>query len=177
MPPVGMQRQGQPHVSSSTHPQNMGTYKNKIIVSILIQGFMFPLDISLRGLLNNQAAQSPNAHLAFNGPPSYPGGPQGAPSPAHQQSLPPMRAHFMPGQQNFGQGGGPGGGPRDNNSFMNSNARFQSQYQRLASHAQQQAAAAAMASAGAGGGQIPSPGALQRPPMMPNPMQNVSVRI
>lgn len=27
MPPVGMQRQGQPHVSSSTHPQNMGKRK------------------------------------------------------------------------------------------------------------------------------------------------------
>ncbi|XP_051863941.1 E3 ubiquitin-protein ligase TRIM33 isoform X2 [Drosophila albomicans] len=157
MPPVGMQRQGQPHVSSSTHPQNM--------------------DISLRGLLNNQAAQSPTAHLGFNGPPSYPGGPQGAPSPAHQQLGPQMRPHFMAGQQNFGQGGGgPGGGPRDNSNFMNSNARFQSQYQRMASqHAQQQAAAAAMAGAGGGGGgggQIPSPGALQRPPMMPNPMQN-----
>jgi len=85
-----------------------------------------------------------------------------------------MRPHFMPGQQNFGQGGGPGGGPRDNSNFMNSNARFQSQYQRMANHVQQQAAAAAMAGAGGGGGgQIPSPGSLQRPPMMPNPMQNV----
>ncbi|XP_002096441.3 transcription intermediary factor 1-alpha isoform X1 [Drosophila yakuba] len=154
MPPVGMQRHGQPHVSSSTHPQNM--------------------DISLRGLLNNQAAQSPNAHMAFNGPPSYPGGPQGAPAPAHQPMGPQMRPHFMPGQQGFSQGGGPGGGPRDAN-FMNSNARFQSQYQRMANHAQQAAAAAAMAgAAGGGGGQIPSPGALQRPQMMSNPMQNVS---
>ncbi|XP_037711126.1 transcription intermediary factor 1-alpha isoform X5 [Drosophila subpulchrella] len=155
MPPVGMQRHGQPHVSSSTHPQNM--------------------DISLRGLLNNQAAQSPNAHMAFNGPPSYPGGPQGAPAPAHQSMGPQMRPHFMPGQQGFSQGGGPGGGPRDAN-FMNSNARFQSQYQRMANHAQQQAAAAAAmaGAAGGGGGQIPSPGALQRPPMMSNPMQNVS---
>ncbi|XP_017048789.1 transcription intermediary factor 1-alpha isoform X4 [Drosophila ficusphila] len=151
MPPVGMQRHGQPHVSSSTHPQNM--------------------DISLRGLLNNQAAQSPNAHMVFNGPPSYPGGPQGAPAPAHQQMGPQMRPHFMPGQQGFSQGGGSGGGPRDGN-FMSSNARFQSQYQRMANHAQQAAAAAAMA--GGGGGQIPSPGALQRPPMMSNPMQNVS---
>eukprot|EP00099_Drosophila_melanogaster_P003761 NP_001163665.1 bonus, isoform B [Drosophila melanogaster] len=152
MPPVGMQRHGQPHVSSSTHPQNM--------------------DISLRGLLNNQAAQSPNAHMAFNGPPSYPGGPQGAPAPAHQPMGPQMRPHFMPGQQGFSQGGGPGGGPRDAN-FMNSNARFQSQYQRMANHAQQAAAAAAMAgAAGGGGGQIPSPGALQRPQMMSNPMQN-----
>ncbi|SPP82568.1 transcription intermediary factor 1-alpha isoform X2 [Drosophila guanche] len=155
MPPVGMQRHGQPHVSSSTHPQNM--------------------DISLRGLLNNQAAQSPNAgHMGFNGPPSYPGGPQGGPSPAHQQmGGPQMRPHFMGGQQGFSQGGGggPGGGPRDNN-FMSSNAaRFQSQYQRMASHAQQ-AAVAAMAGAGGGGGQIPSPGALQRPQMMQNPMQN-----
>lgn len=133
------------------------------------------IDISLRGLLNNQAAQSPNAHLAFNGPPSYPGGPQGTPSPAHQQLGPQMRPHFMPGQQGFGQGGGPGGGPRDSSSFMNSNARFQSQYQRMANHAHQQAAAAAMAGASAaGGGQIPSPGSLQRPQMMPNPMQNVS---
>ncbi|XP_030369843.1 transcription intermediary factor 1-alpha isoform X2 [Scaptodrosophila lebanonensis] len=150
MPPVGMQRQGQPHVSSSTHPQNM--------------------DMSLRGLLNNQAAQSPNAaHMSFNGPPSYPGGPQGAPSPAHQQLGPQMRPHFMPGQQSFPQSPG---GP-NNNSFMNSSARFQSQYQRLANHAQQQAAVAAMAGAAAGGGgQIPSPGALQRPQMMPNPMQN-----
>ncbi|XP_068155302.1 E3 ubiquitin-protein ligase TRIM33 isoform X1 [Drosophila tropicalis] len=153
MPPVGMQRQGQPHVSSSTHPQNM--------------------DISLRGLLNNQAAQSPNAHMAFNGPPSYPGGPQGAPSPAHQQMGPQMRPHFLSSQQSgFSQGGGgQGGGPRDA-SFMSSNARFQSQYQRMASHAQQQAAAAAMAGAAGGGGQIPSPGSMQRPPMMPNPMQN-----
>ncbi|XP_052841905.1 transcription intermediary factor 1-alpha isoform X6 [Drosophila gunungcola] len=152
MPPVGMQRHGQPHVSSSTHPQNM--------------------DISLRGLLNNQAAQSPNAHMAFNGPPSYPGGPQGAPAPAHQQMGPQMRPHFMPGQQGFSQGGGPGGGPRDPN-FMSSSARFQSQYQRMANHAQQAAAAAAMAgAAGGGGGQIPSPGALQRPQMMSNPMQN-----
>lgn len=86
-----------------------------------------------------------------------------------------MRPHFMPGQQGFGQGGGPGGGPRDSSSFMNSNARFQSQYQRMANHAHQQAAAAAMAGASAaGGGQIPSPGSLQRPQMMPNPMQNVS---
>ncbi|XP_016977543.1 transcription intermediary factor 1-alpha isoform X7 [Drosophila rhopaloa] len=148
MPPVGMQRHGQPHVSSSTHPQNM--------------------DISLRGLLNNQAAQSPNAHMAFNGPPSYPGGPQGAPAPAHQQMGPQMRPHFMPGQQGFPQGGGPGGGPRDAN-FMSSNARFQSQYQRMANHA-----AAMAGAAGGGGGQIPSPGALQRPQMMSNPMQNVS---
>jgi len=88
---------------------------------------------------------------------------------------PQMRPHFMPGQQGFSQGGGPGGGPRDAN-FMNSNARFQSQYQRMANHAQQQAAAAAAmaGAAGGGGGQIPSPGALQRPPMMSNPMQNVS---
>lgn len=81
----------------------------------------------------------------------------------------------MPGQQGFGQGGGPGGGPRDNSNFMSSNARYQSQYQRMANHAHQQAAAAAMAGANAaGGGQIPSPGSLQRPQMMPNPMQNVS---
>ncbi|XP_017849523.1 transcription intermediary factor 1-alpha isoform X2 [Drosophila busckii] len=147
MPPVGMQRQGQPHVSSSTHPQNM--------------------DISLRGLLNNQGAQSSNAHMGFNGPPSYPGGPQGAPSPAHQQLGPQMRPHFLSGQQGFGQGAG--GGGRDSNSFMNSNARFQSQYQRMA---QQQAAAAMASASGGGGGQIPSPGTLQRQPMLPNPMQN-----
>lgn len=30
MPPVGMQRQGQPHVSSSTHPQNMGMLGEEI---------------------------------------------------------------------------------------------------------------------------------------------------
>ncbi|XP_037945595.1 E3 ubiquitin-protein ligase TRIM33 isoform X2 [Teleopsis dalmanni] len=156
--PVGMQRQGQPHVSSSTHPQNM--------------------DISLRGLLNNQAAQSPNQpHMSFNGPPNYPGGPQGAPSP-HQQMGPQMRPHFMggpPGQQhqNFTQN--PPGGP-NNPNFLNNNPRFPN-YQRMSTHAQQQAAVAAMTSSGAGpggpcGGQIPSPGAMQRPQIMNNPMQN-----
>ncbi|XP_058974109.1 E3 ubiquitin-protein ligase TRIM33 isoform X1 [Musca domestica] len=163
MPPtLAMQRQGgQPHVSSSTHPQNM--------------------DISLRGLLNNQAAQSPNQppHMQpFNGPPSYPGGPQGAPSP-HQQMGPQMRQHFMAGppgqhQQNFPPT--PPGGP-SNPNFMNNSAaaaaaaRFQT-YQRMSSHAQQQAAVAAMASSGPVGGQIPSPGPMQRPQMHHSPMQN-----
>ncbi|KAL9890329.1 tripartite motif-containing protein bonus isoform 4-T4 [Glossina fuscipes fuscipes] len=152
MPPVGMQRQGQPHVSSSTHPQNM--------------------DISLRGLLNNQAAQSPNQPMSFNGPPNYPG-PQGAPSP-HQQMCAQMRPHFMggpPGQQHPSF---PPGGPNNPNFINNSvaaaaAARFPN-YQRMSSHAQQQAAVAAMASSG--GSQIPSPGAMQRPQMMGNPMQN-----
>lgn len=30
MPPVGMQRHGQPHVSSSTHPQNMGKSRPRL---------------------------------------------------------------------------------------------------------------------------------------------------
>ncbi|KAM7363168.1 tripartite motif-containing protein bonus isoform 6-T6 [Cochliomyia hominivorax] len=157
-PSLAMQRQGQPHVSSSTHPQNM--------------------DISLRGLLNNQAAQSPNQppHMPpFNGPPSYPGGPQGAPSP--QQMGPQMRQHFMggpPGQQHQNYPPTPPGGP-NNPNFMNNSAaaaaaaRFQS-YQRMSSHAQQQAAVAAMASSGQG--QIPSPNAMQRPQIHHNPMQN-----
>ncbi|XP_017484474.1 PREDICTED: E3 ubiquitin-protein ligase TRIM33 isoform X4 [Rhagoletis zephyria] len=157
MPPVGMQRQGQPHVSSSTHPQNM--------------------DMSLRGLLNNQAAQSPNqAHISFNGPPNYPGGPQGAASP-HQQMTTQMRPHFMggpPGQQHQNYPQNTPGGP-NNPNFINNTARFQN-YQRMSSHAQQQAAVAAMSSGGGPGGpcgsQIPSPNAMQRPQMMPNPMQN-----
>ncbi|XP_004535649.1 E3 ubiquitin-protein ligase TRIM33 isoform X4 [Ceratitis capitata] len=157
MPPVGMQRQGQPHVSSSTHPQNM--------------------DMSLRGLLNNQAAQSPNqAHISFNGPPTYPGGPQGAASP-HQQMNTQMRPHFMggpPGQQHQNYPQNTPGGP-NNPNYMNNTARFQG-YQRMSSHAQQQAAVAAMSSGGGPGGpcgsQIPSPNAMQRPQIMSNPMQN-----
>lgn len=151
-------------------------------IHILIT-FLF-LDISLRGLLNNQAAQSPNQppHMQpFNGPPSYPGGPQGAPSP-HQQMGPQMRQHFMagpPGQQHQNFPPTPPGGP-NNPNFMNNSAaaaaaaRFQT-YQRMSSHAQQQAAVAAMASSGSGGGQIPSPGPMQRPPMHHNPMQNVMI--
>lgn len=139
-------------------------------------------DISLRGLLNNQPAQSPNQpHMSFNGP-NYPGGPQGAPSP-HQQMGPQMRPHFMggpPGQQhqNFPQN--PPGGP-NNPNFINNNpqGRYQNSYQRMSSHAQQQAAVAMATGANAGpgvpcGNQIPSPSGMQRPPMMPNPMQNVS---
>lgn len=139
-------------------------------------------DISLRGLLNNQAAQSPNQpHMSFNGPPNYPGGPQGAPSPhQHQQIGPQMRPHFIggpPGQQHQSFPQNPPGGP-NNPNYMNSNARFQT-YQRMSSHAQQQAAVAAMATNQGGpgtgpcGNQIPSPGAMQRPQMIPNPMQNV----
>ncbi|XP_067615834.1 E3 ubiquitin-protein ligase TRIM33 isoform X3 [Eurosta solidaginis] len=157
MTPVGMQRQGQPHVSSSTHPQNM--------------------DMSLRGLLNNQAAQSPNqAHISFNGPPNYPGGTQGATSP-HQQMNTQMRPHFMggpPGQQHQNYPQNAPGGPNTPN-FLNNTARFQT-YQRMSSHAQQQAAVAAMSSGGGPGGpcgsQIPSPNAMQRPQIMPNSMQN-----
>ncbi|XP_014089165.1 E3 ubiquitin-protein ligase TRIM33 isoform X2 [Bactrocera oleae] len=156
MPP-GMQRQGQPHVSSSTHPQNM--------------------DMSLRGLLNNQAAQSSNqAHISFNGPPNYPGGPQGAASP-HQQMNTQMRPHFMggpPGQQHQNYPQNTPGGP-NNPNYINNTARFQN-YQRMSSHAQQQAAVAAMSSGAGPGGpcgsQIPSPNPMQRPQIIPNPMQN-----
>lgn len=112
--------------------------------------------------------------MSFNGPPNYPG-PQGAPSP-HQQMCAQMRPHFMggpPGQQHPSF---PPGGPNNPNFINNSvaaaaAARFPN-YQRMSSHAQQQAAVAAMASSG--GSQIPSPGAMQRPQMMGNPMQNVS---
>ena len=122
--------------------------------------------------------------MSFNGPPNYPGGPQGAPSP-HQQMGPQMRPHFMggpPGQQHQSFPQNPPGGP-NNANFMNNSAaaaRYQNTYQRMSSHAQQQAAVAAMATGASGaqgvpcGNQIPSPGAMQRPSMMPNPMQNVS---
>lgn len=148
MPPVGMQRQGQTHVSSSTHPQNM--------------------DISLRGLLNNQAAgQSPNQpHMSFNGPPSYPGGgPQGAPSPL-QNMGPQMRPHFIsgpPGQQHQNFPPNQPGGPSTPN-FMNNGPRFQN-FQRMSNH---------QPGMSGGGGQIPSPGPgpMPRQNIMQNPMQN-----
>lgn len=135
--------------------------------------------MSLRGLLNNQAAQSSNqAHISFNGPPNYPGGPQGAASP-HQQMNTQMRPHFMggpPGQQHQNYPQNTPGGP-NNPNYINNTARFQN-YQRMSSHAQQQAAVAAMSSGAGPGGpcgsQIPSPNPMQRPQIIPNPMQNVS---
>lgn len=126
-PVPGMQRQpGQPHVSSSTHPQNM--------------------DISLRGLLNNQPGQIQNQnHIAYNShsnhPVNYSGGPsvQNGPSPPHQQ----MRQHYLPGGhgvtqqqqqqqqqcQNFSQNQAGSNGPPA--GFMNNGPRFPQQYQRM----------------------------------------------
>lgn len=143
-------------------------------------------DISLRGLLNNQAAQNssqPTGHLPFNGPPNYPGG-QNAPSP-HQQMCAQMNAqirpHFIsaPGQQhpNFAPGGP--SGPNPNYAIGNSVAAAAAvagrypNYQRMSSHAQQQSAVtAAMTSNGSN--QIPSPSAIPRSQMaITNPMANV----
>ncbi|CAD7092367.1 unnamed protein product [Hermetia illucens] len=149
MGPVGMQRQGQPHVSSSTHPQNM--------------------DISLRGLLNNQNAPPPNqGHINFNGPPNYPGnGPQNGPP--HQNMPPQMRPHYMAGppaqqHQNFQQQQ-PGPNPQN---FINNGPRFQN-FQRMTTHPPnmgQQQGATNTASGGGGGG--PPPGQMR--PIMQNNM-------
>lgn len=178
MPPVGMQRHGQPHVSSSTHPQNMGKCQRRTLryqarwkINFLFAQFQTS---ACRGLLNNQAAQSPNAHMAFNGPPSYPGGPQGAPAPAHQPMGPQMRPHFMPGQQGFLAGRW---------TRRRSAGRQLYEQQRalpvaVSAYGQPRSAGGGCGGhgrcGGGGGGQIPSPGALQRPQMMSNPMQNVS---
>ncbi|KAI8120751.1 E3 ubiquitin-protein ligase TRIM33 [Lucilia cuprina] len=116
-PSLAMQRQGQPHVSSSTHPQNR--------------------------------SKSTASYAPFNGPPSYPGGPQGAPSP--QQMGPQMRQHLW--------------------AVHRQRPLHVSNHTKFVNHAQQQAAVAAMASSGQG--QIPSPNAMQRPQMHHNPMQNV----
>ncbi|XP_059612511.1 E3 ubiquitin-protein ligase TRIM33 isoform X2 [Phlebotomus argentipes] len=116
-PNMGMpNRQGQPHVSSSTHPQNM--------------------DISLRGLLNNQGAgQSPCHNMGgFNAPPSYnasqpSGPPQGIP-----QMRPPYMSGHPSGHQSYSQtaSGGSGSGVNSNPAnFMAANGpRFQN-YQRM----------------------------------------------
>lgn len=112
MGPVGIQRQGQPHVSSSTHPQNM--------------------DISLRGLLNNQGVQSPSPNIVgYTAAQNYTNSAPPQNGPPHQHMPPQMRPHFIggpPGQQhqNFAQNQPGPNGP----NFINNGPRFQN-FQRM----------------------------------------------
>lgn len=98
------------------------------------------IDISLRGLLNNQTGQPTQnqAHMGYSGgPPNYPGS---APSngPPHQSMPPQMRPHYMGGppppsqqHQNYPQ---TQPGPQPQN-FLNNGPRFQN-FQRLNNHPQ-----------------------------------------
>lgn len=125
-PPHGLP--GQPHVSSSTHPQNMGESTQQAIKGHANHHAFISKDMNLRGLLNTHGQSGGHAMMgnqSMNPYGSCAVGPQGGPSHAMMQNMRPNLMNGPNAMQNMNQGQGP------NNNMMINGPRFGPNFNRM----------------------------------------------